>query len=46
MIRGFLIVVALGLLLGAMWFFYLGLFPPHPVVHPVTVVLPAAGFKG
>ncbi|MDE2581618.1 MAG: hypothetical protein KGL52_08285 [Rhodospirillales bacterium] len=40
MIRVFLIVVAAGLLLGLLGLGYLGLFPPHPVLHHVTAAVP------
>jgi len=45
MIRFFLIVVAAGGVLALLGLGYLGAFPPHPVPHQVTTVLPNSGFQ-
>lgn len=44
MIRVFLIVIAAGVVLALLGVGYIGLFPPHPVVHQVTTVLPNSQF--
>lgn len=44
MIRIFLFVVAAGVMLGLAGLGYLGLFPPHPVVHQVVTVLANSRF--
>ena len=45
MIRFFLIVLAAGMVVALLGLGYLGAFPPHPVAHHVTTVLPNSSFK-
>lgn len=40
MIRGFLVVIAIGIVLLAAGVFYLGMFPPAPPAHTVQTTIP------
>jgi hypothetical protein len=45
MIRGFLIVIAIGVVLLAAGALYLGMFPPNPAPHAVEKTLPNEKFQ-